>query len=71
MRANCPWHRFRSTDELVFDESERPIADDLKHQFEAVSKLPEDDRKIARALLEGLILKAEARRWEQSARSAS
>jgi len=56
-----------STDELVFDESERPIADDLKLQFEAISRLPEEDRKIARALLEGLILKHEARRWEQAA----
>lgn len=56
-----------STDELVFDESERPIADDLKLQFEAISRLPEEDRKIARALLEGLILKHEARRWERAA----
>jgi len=53
-----------STDALVFDESERPIADDLKRQFEAASRLPEEERMIARALLEGLILKHEARRWE-------
>lgn len=56
-----------STDELVFDESERPVSDDLKRQFEAASRLPEEERKIARALLEGLILKYEARRWEQPA----
>ena len=33
-----------ATDVLVFDANERPIADDLQHHFEAVSKLPEEDR---------------------------
>lgn len=55
-----------ATDALVFDASERPIADDLQRQFEAMSRLPEDDRKIARALLEGLILKHEATRWQHN-----
>ena len=54
-----------ATDVLVFDPSERPIADDLQRQFEAVSKLPEAERAIARHLLEGLVLKHDARRWEQ------
>ncbi len=53
-----------ATDALVFDASERPIADDLQRQFEAISKLPEEERKIARVLLEGLVLKHDARRWE-------
>lgn len=52
-----------ATDTLVFDASERPIADDLQRQFEAISQLPEDERKIARVLLEGLILKHDAQRW--------
>ena len=56
-----------ATDVLVFDASERPIADVLQRQFEAVSKLPEAERAIARVLLEGLMLKHEARRWEHSA----
>ena len=30
-----------ATDVLVFDPSERPIADDLQRQFEAISKFPE------------------------------
>ncbi len=42
-----------ATDVLVFGPSARPIADDLQHQFEAISKLPEDERAIARHLLEG------------------
>lgn len=55
-----------ATDALVFDVSERPIADDLQRQFEAISKLPEAERAIARVLLEGLILKHDAGRWERS-----
>jgi transcriptional regulator with XRE-family HTH domain len=55
-----------ATDVLVFDVSERPIADDLQRQFEAISKLPEDERHIARVLLEGLILKHDAGRWERT-----
>lgn len=47
--------------------SERPIADDLQRQFEAISKLPEAERAIARVLLEGLILKHDAGRWERNA----
>lgn len=56
-----------ATDALVFDANERPIPDDLQRQFEAMSRLPEEERKIAHALLEGLILKHEARRWERAA----
>lgn len=54
-------------DALVFDENERPITDDLQHHFEAVSKLPESERAIARALLEGLVLKHDAKRFERTA----
>lgn len=57
-----------ATDVLVFDADERPIADDLQHHFEAVSKLPEDERAIARALLEGLVLKHDVRRFERTAK---
>ncbi len=37
----------------------------LQRQFEAVSKLPEEDRAIARHLLEGLVLKHDAKRFEE------
>jgi transcriptional regulator with XRE-family HTH domain len=56
-----------STDQLVFEPHERPIADDLQRQFEAASKLPEEERSIVRALIEGLILKHEAKRWDRTA----
>lgn len=54
-----------ATDVLVFDPSERPIADDLQRQFEAISKLPEEERAIAWHLLEGLVLKHDAKRFEE------
>lgn len=44
-------------DSLVFGEGERDPTDDLRLQFEAVSKMPEEERKIVKALLEGMIVK--------------
>jgi transcriptional regulator with XRE-family HTH domain len=52
-----------SADELLFDETERAPSDDLKLQFEAVSRFPEEEKRIVKALLEGMILKHEATRW--------
>lgn len=49
-------------DDLVFGEDHRSPSDDLKLQFEAVSLFDEEDRKIAKALLESLILKHNAKR---------
>jgi transcriptional regulator with XRE-family HTH domain len=56
-----------SADELIFDESERGPADDLRLQFEAVSKFPAEEKKVIKAVLEGLILKHEAKRWSSAA----
>jgi transcriptional regulator with XRE-family HTH domain len=50
-----------SLDELVFEGSERGPSQDLVLQFEAVSQMPDDERKIIRALLDGMILKYQAR----------
>ena len=47
----------------MFDEDERQPFDDLKLQFESVSRFPEEEKKIVKALLEGMILKHEAKRW--------
>lgn len=46
-----------SLDMLVFEESERGPSDELRLQFEAVSHMPEDERRIVRALLDGMIVK--------------
>ena len=47
----------------MFDETERSPFDDLKLQFEAVSRFPDDEKNVVKALLEGMILKHEAKRW--------
>ena len=51
-----------SADMLVFDTEERGPDDDLRLQFEAVSRFDPEDKKIIKALLEGMILKHEAKR---------
>jgi len=52
-----------TTDELVFDDDERGPSDDLKLQFEAVSAFGEEDKAVARTLLEGLILRHQSKQW--------
>jgi len=52
-----------SLDELVFDESERGPSDEMALQFEAVSHMSDEERNIIKALLDGMILKHQARRW--------
>lgn len=46
-----------STDWLLFEDGERGPSDDLRLQFEAISHMPEEERHIVKALLEGMILK--------------
>lgn len=50
-----------SLDQLVFDESERGPSDDLRLRFEAVSHMSDDDRRIIKALLDGMIVKHQTR----------
>ncbi|MBK4717118.1 MULTISPECIES: helix-turn-helix domain-containing protein [Tenebrionibacter/Tenebrionicola group] len=50
-----------SLDSLVFDDHERGPSDDLALQFEAVSGMPEEERRIIKALLDGMILKYQAK----------
>ncbi|NOY15820.1 MAG: helix-turn-helix transcriptional regulator [Gammaproteobacteria bacterium] len=46
-----------SLDALVFDEGERGPDEDLRLQFEAVSHMPLEDKKVIKALLDGMIIK--------------
>ncbi len=55
-----------SADMLLFDKNERGPDDDLRLQFEAVSKLPKEEKKIIKALLEGMLIKHEAKRWSSA-----
>ncbi len=52
-----------SADTLVFDTDERGPSDDLKLQFEAAQRLDPDERNTVKELIEGMLLKHEARRW--------
>ncbi len=50
-----------SLDELVFDEDERGPGDTLRLQFEALQQFDDEERQTAQAVLEGLILKHQAK----------
>jgi transcriptional regulator with XRE-family HTH domain len=53
----------RSTDWLLFEDAERGPDEDLRLQFEAVNQLNPDEKEVARAVLEGLVLKHISRKW--------
>lgn len=50
-----------TADELIFGKDERGPDDDLRLQFEAISQFDEEDKELARGVLEGLILKHQAK----------
>ncbi len=60
-----------SADALVFEKDERDPEEDLRLQFEAVSRLPPEHQDVVRTVLESLILKYEATRWPTKARAAA
>lgn len=59
-----------SADMLLFGKDERGPDDDLRLQFEAVSRFDEEEKRVVRSLLEGMILKHEARRWQSVSNGA-
>jgi transcriptional regulator with XRE-family HTH domain len=58
-----------STDWLLFEDDARGPDDALKLQFEAVRQFDAEDRKTALDVLEGLILKHQAKRMMQRSQS--
>lgn len=58
-----------STDWLLFEEDERGPDDELKLQFEAIRQFDEEERKTALEVLDGLILKHQAKRMVQRSQS--
>lgn len=56
-----------SADELLFDEDERGPSDELRLQFEAASRLDEDEQRLVREVIDGVLLKHDAKRWVGSA----
>ena len=55
-----------TTDELVLEEEERVPDDELRLQFEALPRFSPEEKRTAKEVLDGLILKHEARRWASS-----
>jgi hypothetical protein len=43
-------------DDLVFGEDQRGPSEDLRLQFEALSQFDEEERKVAKTVLESLII---------------
>jgi transcriptional regulator with XRE-family HTH domain len=51
-----------SSDQLLFDDTERGPDEEFKYQFEAISKFDDEEKMIIKAVLDSLILRHEARR---------
>lgn len=51
-----------SADALLFDEKERGPTETLKFQFEAASRLDPQELEVVKSVLEGILLKHEARK---------
>jgi len=47
---------------LLFDSEERGPDEELRYQFEAIRHFDPEDRKVAKAVIDGLILKSQAKR---------
>lgn len=52
-----------SADVLLFDKNERGPDEEFRMHFEALSRMTKDERKVAKELLEALLLKHDAKRW--------
>ncbi len=52
-----------TTDELIFDKYERGPDEELRLQFEAITRFTPEEKKVAKAVLESLILKHDANRF--------
>lgn len=59
-----------TTDFLLFDEAERGPDDELRLQFDVITRLEKEEQRIIRELIDGMILKYQARRWAGSAPTA-
>ncbi len=60
-----------TTDFLLFTESERGPDEELRLQFEAVSQFDDEEKAVVRSLIDGMILKHQARRLLQPAMPAA
>ncbi len=56
-----------SADHLLFDADERGPDDELKLQFEALSRFSSEEKRFVKEVLDGIILRHEAKQWSSSA----
>lgn len=56
-----------SADELLFDTDERGPDDELRLQFEALSRFSTEEKRFVKQVLDGIILRHEAKQWSSSA----
>jgi transcriptional regulator with XRE-family HTH domain len=59
-----------TTDELLFEKGERGPDDELRLQFEAISRLDENEKHTVIEVLDGLLLKHDAKRWTSRERAS-
>ena len=52
-----------TSDELIFEKDERKPDDELLFLFGGVSRLSAEEKKLIKQLIEGIMIKHEARRW--------
>lgn len=52
-----------STDALIFGEDGRGPSNDLRLQFEAIAAMDDAEKQVAKEVLEGLILRHQAKHW--------
>jgi len=55
-----------SADLLLFDDEERGPDDELRLQFEALSQFSPEEKQVAKAVIEGLILKHDSQRFNRA-----
>jgi hypothetical protein len=55
-----------SSDYLLFGKNERGPDEELRLQFEAVSRFDPEAKKVVKQVLDSMILQQEARRWSSS-----
>jgi hypothetical protein len=56
-------HRRGPFSSQLFGKTERGPDEALRLQFEAIPRFSEEEKKVVRSVLEGLLLTHEARRW--------
>ena len=59
-----------SADTMLFEGNQRGPDEDLRLHFEAVSKLDPQEKAVIKELIEGMLIKHDAKRWTQPQEAA-